>query len=630
MKTNHQFLQVSALAVALLLGRVKTDAADNTPYSVPIPTAPEILKLVKPAHPRLILSAEDCAKLKARVASEAQLKQWHEDLKKAAASVLTSSPSKYEIPDGLRLLATSRRVLERVRLLALLYRLDGDRKYADRAWKELEAAAAFKDWNTKHFLDTAEMTHAFAIGYDWLYDYLTPERRAILQQAMVEKGIKPALSVVNGEIRGGWWSKATHNWNQVCNGGVGIGALALAEVEPALTGQFLEASLKSLQLALRSYGPDGAWNEGPGYWGYATDYTVAYLASLNSALGTDFGLSGFPGFDQTALFPLYMRGTTGLSFAFADAHSGRIKAPTLFWLARRFNQPVAAWMEQHVNTPNALDLVWYDAKALSPKAAGLPLDKLYRGVDVATFRGAWEDDQATFIGFKAGDNKANHSHLDLGTFVLDALGERWAEDIGSDDYNMPGYFGGKRWDYYRLRAEGHNTLVINPGKGADQDPKAAARLLRFVSRPESAFAIADLTPAYAANAQRAERGLRLLDRRSVLVQDEVQTSKPADVWWFMHTDAKIKVGADGRTAELQIGSKRLQAKLLSPEKASFEVMTAQPLPTSPTSTQQAKNKGFSKLTVHLTGASDARLAVLLEPVDGKPAAAATVVPLKDW
>jgi hypothetical protein len=251
-------------------------------------------------------------------------------------------------------------------------------------------------------------------------------------------------------------------------------------------------------------------------------------------------------------------------------------------------------------------------------------------VDVATFRGAWEDDQATFIGFKAGDNKANHSHLDLGTFVLDALGERWAEDIGSDDYNLPGYFGGKRWDYYRLRAEGHNTLVINPGKGADQDPKAAARLLRFVSRPESAFAIADLTPAYAVNAQHAERGLRLLDRRSVLVQDEVQTSKPADVWWFMHTDAKIKVGADGRTAELQIGSKRLQAKLLSPEKASFEVMTAQPLPTSPTSTQQAKNKGFSKLTVHLTGVSDSRLAVLLEPVDGKPTATANVVPLKDW
>ena len=40
------------------------------------------------------------------------------------------------------------------------------------------------------------------------------------------------------------------------------------------------------------------------------------------------------------------------------------------------------------------------------------------------------DAEALFIGFKAGDNRVNHSHLDLGTFVLDALGQRWAIDLG--------------------------------------------------------------------------------------------------------------------------------------------------------------------------------------------------------
>lgn len=634
MKYYVPSLYIPALLVALGGSAASVRAADTSPYSVPIPPAAEILKLVKPAHPRLILSTEDCAKLKARVASETQLRQWHADLQKEADLVLTRPPSKYEIPDGLRLLATSRRVLERVRLLALLYRLDGDRRYAERAWQELEAAAAFKDWNTKHFLDTAEMTHAFAIGYDWLYDYLPPARRDTLRQAIIEKGIKPALNVVNGEIRGGWWSKATHNWNQVCNGGIGLGALALADMEPALAGQFLEASLKSLQLALRSYGPDGAWNEGPGYWGYATDYTVVYLAALNSALGTDFGLSGFPGFNQTALFPLYVCGPTGLSFSFADSHAGRMKAPELFWLARRFNQPIAAWMEQRISAPGALDLIWHEEKAESPQAASLPLDKYYRGMEVATLRGAWGDTSATFAGLKAGDNKANHSHLDLGTFVVDALGERWAEDIGSDDYNLPGYFGGKRWDYYRLRAEGHNTLVINPGKGTDQNPKAAARMLRFESKPDAAFAIADLTPAYAADVQRAERGLRLIGRKSVLVQDEVMTKQPAEVWWFLHTAAKIQLGRDGRTAELQRGTKRLRAILLSPAKASFEVMAAEPLPTSPVALQQAKNKGTSKLAVHLTDVTDLRLAVLLEPVTDGPASTqprpVSVGSLKDW
>ena len=95
------------------------------------------------------------------------------EVKKSADKILAAPVSKYEKPDGRRLLSVSRRVLDRVRTLALVHRLEGDPRYADRAWKELEAAAAFPDWNPAHFLDTAEMTHAFALGYDWLYDRWT-------------------------------------------------------------------------------------------------------------------------------------------------------------------------------------------------------------------------------------------------------------------------------------------------------------------------------------------------------------------------------------------------------------------------------------------------------------------------
>src|SRR6185436_3671178 len=104
--------------------------------------------------------------------------------------------------------------------------------------------------------------------------------------------------------------------------------------------------------------------------------------------------------------------------------------------------------------------------------------------------------KSIFAAFKAGDNQANHSHLDLGSFVLDALGVRWAVDLGADNYNLPGYFGEQRWNYYRLRAEGQNTLVINPGAGPDQDSSAASRIVRFEMSDERSFAIADLTPAY--------------------------------------------------------------------------------------------------------------------------------------
>ena len=63
-------------------------------------------------------------------------------------------------------LFVSRSVLDRVYTLAYAHRLRGGVAYRDRLWRELDAVAAFKDWNPPHFLDTAEMTHAVAVGYD--------------------------------------------------------------------------------------------------------------------------------------------------------------------------------------------------------------------------------------------------------------------------------------------------------------------------------------------------------------------------------------------------------------------------------------------------------------------------------
>jgi hypothetical protein len=604
---------------------------------VPIPHATNIFANLKQAHPRLLATTEDLAQLKQRIGADPQLESWHAKLQAQAQEMLGQAPSRYEIPDGLRLLATSRRVVQRAYTLALLKRLDGDQRYAERAWQELAAAAKFQDWNPRHFLDAAEMTHAFAIGYDWLYDSWTPEQRTTLQQAMVEKGLKPALKLYRANSG---WTKAHHNWNQVCNGGIGMGALALADVEPQIASEVLHDASESIQLAMGEFAPDGAWNEGPGYWNYATSYNVVFLAGLQSALGTDFGLSQIGAFKDTGLFPLYMTGPLGRTFNYADGGDHAIFAPQMFWLARQFHQPVLAWHERLTPSPSALDVLWHDRVGTSPKAAGWPLDKYYRGAEVALLRSDWDDPQALFVGFKAGDNKANHSHLDLGSFVFDAAGVRWATDLGADDYNLPGYFSslpgystGPRWNYYRLRAEGHNTLVINPGGTPDQDPAARARIIRFESGPKRAFAIADLTPAYAKNARHVWRGIALLDRDRVLVQDEVQADKQVELWWFMHTPASVRIESDGRTADLQQAGAQLRAEILSPAGATFQITDAQPLPSSPHPERQAKNAGFRKLAIHLTRISDARLAVLLvpQPLGGNESGQATKLSaLADW
>jgi hypothetical protein len=597
--------------IALTCGALSTRsfAADPTPLE--LPKAAQILADFRPGHPRLIAPADRFDELREAIKSDATLTRWFESLRSDGEGILRAGPSQYEIPDGLRLLATSRRVLDRVTTLALLYRIDGDGRWVERAWRELEAAAKFPDWNPRHFLDTAEMTAAFALGYDWLHDQWTADQRQVLHTAIVELGLKPGLKAYQGS---GWWHKSQHNWNQVCNGGLTLGALALADLEPQLAGEILENAIRSVPLAMQHFAPDGAWGEGPGYWSYATQYNVAMLAALESALGTDYGLSAIPGFSEAGTFPMYLTGPLDRTFNFADAGAGTPRPPQLFWLARKFNRPEYAAFEIAHAKPDALDLVFYDPRGHQFDLSKLPLEKVFRDAEVGVFRSVWNDRNALWVAFKAGSNAVNHSNLDLGTLVLEALGERWFVDLGADNYNLPGYFGRQRWDYYRLRAEGHNTLVINPGSGPDQDPKAATKIVRFEAVGGQPSATLDLTPAYAAQATKVQRTISLIDRRSVTIRDELETKSSADIWSLLHTPAEIALNANGREATLHIGRQSLLVELVLPADAQLEILPAAPLPTSPQPDRQAVNKGVRKLGVHLTGVSKATIELRLKPV----------------
>ncbi len=607
------------LFAIILLGLCGCSVA-QPPAAAPTPAVKEVtnvLNTLRQGHPRLICTDEDLARIKDTLARDETAKSYFESIRAEADKLLKTPDTIQHKLIGPRLLDQSRRCVSRVYTLALTYRLTGDKRYSDRALKEMLAAAGFPDWNPSHFLDTAEMTHALGIGYDWLYDAMTGEQRDTVRKAIVNLGLMPGKKVYDG---GGWWAKCNHNWNQVCNGGLGIGALAIGDEEPAIAKEILTGAFKSLPLAMASYGPDGGWAEGPGYWGYATRYTVYFLASLETALGSDQGFSNSPGFDRAGLFRVHFSGPVGKTFNYADAGDGVGSASEMYWLAKRFDQPLYAWQQrQRATKPEALDLVWYDPQQKSPEEMGEALDAYFKGVQVAFFRSSWSDPEAIFVGFKGGDNKANHSHLDLGSFVLDALGQRWASDLGSDNYNMPGYFGKQRWTYYRLRTESHNTLLIN---SENQDPKAAAPILGFHAGAETPYAVADLTAAYKTAVTRLWRGMALVNRKAVLVQDEIQAEKPVEALWGMVTAAEVK--CEGAKATLTLKGKTLQARILSPEGATFDTVSTQP------AEPQKQNEGTRKLVVRLAGpVTEARIAVLLTP--GEAAVEAPKVrPLEDW
>lgn len=594
-----------------------------------------ILGGLRKEHPRLMATDDDFKRIAIQRQTDEYVKNAFSRVYEEGVKILAQPPSKYVIPDGLRLLSTSRRVVDRISTLGLLYRVTKEERFAERAWQELYAAAQFPDWNPKHFLDVGEMTCGFALGYDWFFDYWNADQKQIIKSAIIEKGLSRALLAYEGlSTRDkGWWINVPHNWNQVCNGGIGVGALAIADEEPKLSTAILKNVLDHLPTAMRHFAPDGAWNEGPGYWNYATRYNVAIIASLRSALGNDFGLSGIQGFSKTGLFPLYVTSPINRSFNYADGGDEGIKGAQLFWFAKTFNQPAIAAYLYRFRPADPYALLWYDA-GLSKTTSQLPPDAYFRDAEVVTMRSKWDDTAAVFVAFKAGDNKANHSHLDLGSFVLDALGERWVLDLGKDNYNMPGYFNagkdGKRWNYYRNRAEGHNTLVIRPGGSADQDPLAATKVTAFNSSADAAYGIMDLTAAYAPAANSVTRGIALLRAQgAVVVQDHIINRSPADVYWFAHTRAKATPAADKRSVILSQHGKQYMATLLSPANAVFEIVPAAPLPGAPHPAQNNPNEGIQKLSIHIPAAGETRVVVVFHPV-GRAAPNAYEKPLEKW
>ena len=552
-----------------------------------IPMLPDNpLQSLRSEHPRLLASDDRIREIRTLLKSDAGAKRIYERLRADAVKIEAVAPVEHKLI-GPRLLDQSRRALERIYTLALLYRITDEKRYRDRAVKEMRAAADMPDWNPSHFLDTAEMTHAMAIGYDWLYRALSVEERLWIRRAIVEKGLKQSL-LIYAEKR--WWAKAHHNWNQVCNGGMGIGALAIAEDEPELARSILSSAVLSIPLAMNSYAPDGGWNEGPGYWHYATRYNVYFLAALESALGTDFGLATLPGFDRAGHFRVYFSGPSNRTFNYADASDGVGNAEEMFWLARRFKEPVYAYDEHaqlaRSSRAHALDLVWYMDDAKSPADAGWPLNSMFKGVNVAFLRSSWDSPDAIFAGVKGGDNKANHSHLDLGTFVMDVGSVRFATDLGPDDYNLPAYFGAKRWTYYRLNSQSHNTVLID---GENQDPKAEAPVTAFDA--EIGAVTIDMTAAYPGKLKKWTRSVRLENGQSVLVDDSISAAQAVEVLWGMVTEADVSL--DGRVAMLTRSGKKVEARIESPADARFDIVATQP------DQPQRQNEGTRKLVVRL-------------------------------
>lgn len=593
-----------------------------------------------PPHPRLRLNDTQLAQLSATIASNNDARTYFDGMHARGVQMLAEPLA--DCSTGTAGLDAARGTLQVQYTLGLLWRLTGDERFAARAANELvHVTTNCTSWDP-FGLVLAEMTHAVGIGFDWLFAYLSAADKSAIVAGVGRLGLAQAL---HDYAHGEFWTNCTFNWGVVTNGGLTVGALAFVDTPGigANASDVIARAKAGIRCPFSSFSPDGGWHEGFMYWQYVAEYAQALTESLVGVLGDDYGLSRMRGYNETGLFRLHMNGPAQSPFDFGDAEGGLNNSAAGFFMGysqvQATNAPTRALYAYEGRRLariigggsgaarkncgaglGSLDcsrmLLEFAAGGSHASLAAQPLAKAFRlsafdwdgRLAIGFFRSGWSAEEEgtagkqAWLAFKAPNGVPNHNDLDGGSFVFETGGRRWAMDMGSDSYQLPGYFTqdvriNTRYNLYRKATVGHNTLVLNAdvsracmqvangcadaAVGACAQEHTAAgvgNISLFESRNDSArspaYAVVDMSAAHAAQgATRVERGFAFTQgHERLVVVDELDfaaASGAQNVSWSMHTLAHIELvrGQNGaaRAAVLRQGEDTLHVTVLEPE-----------------------------------------------------------------
>lgn len=533
-------------------------------------------------HPRLLLKEGEEQHIKNAIARDKTFAELNNALLLAAESYIP----KKNINEGSQ---NYREALKRLFLWSYAYRMTLESRYAQRAEQEMLNIANFNTWPGE-YITIAELTIGMSIGYDWVYNTMSVSSREKIANAIIEKGIRPSFGTA-----GYHFLHAVSNWNLVGNAGVSVGAIATAETNPQLCIQTLNRTFKSLYM--KQYAPNGIYPEGYGYWGYGTNNIVLLIHALETALGSDFGLSQSEGFMNTASFLLHMTGNNNKCFNFSDTKVTPVINPAVFWFATKNKDLSLLWNEQKTIKQlgykecvkyrmSPLIMIW--GNTIDMKHIPEPSSTFYvakEGVTpVALMRSSWKEN-GIYLGMKGGCPQAGHGHMDIGSFIVDADGERWITDLGAPKYTEE-YFryvdadeeskrillkpgieylkvpaqDSPRWQTPQASALYHNLVTVDQ---EEQYVKGYATYQKIIHTDSLQSASIDLASLYPEKLAKYERTGAIISNAYIRLNDELQAAdKAITTRWTVITDATISV-IDDKHIQLKKNGKSMTMKIIT-------------------------------------------------------------------
>ena len=531
----------------------------------------------KDVHPRLLMDGKDFRRLQKDVSRDDNeaLNLLHANQMAIADSCLALKPLEYKKDaSNKRILAVSREAVMRMTALSYAYRYTGDVKYLEAGEKVLRTVCSFPDWNPSHYLDVGEMSFAVAFGYDWMYDGLSEDTKALVRKALRAFAFDTSLD----RRRTGFYYNS-NNWNQVCNGGLVCAALGTLPAGDTCMVRIVDRAVESNSGAMKMYAPDGNYPEGPSYWGYGTQWEVLMLTAFESVLGHDFGLSNAEGFLRTGTYMAWSIGNAGMVFNFSDNGPKQSLNNPLWYFAYKTGDASTVWkdMEMYrsgvVSRDRLLILALIYADKIGPLKDVVPEGRVYcgRGENpIAICRtGLGSDD--LYLGVKGGSASVNHAHMDAGSYVFDARGVRWVGEIpyppyaksevelkaiGGDLWSRKP--GSMRWKVPSYNNRCHNTLTVND---KDHVVEGFAPIVETFDSDGKLGATVDLTDIFGGDLESAVRTLSIVEGSSLEIRDALKApaGRAASVRWTLVTqtcpsidDSGITLTQDGKQMRLTV------------------------------------------------------------------------------
>lgn len=628
----------------------------------------EIYQSREKAHPRLFFTYDEIPLIKSRISASTILSERKEELFDLCDKYLAIDPVTPELV-GARLFGSCYEVKDRLINLCTAYTLcdDAEKKseYAERAWEEMDSACNWNPikepysyntgWNIhQHFLDAGEIGTGIAFAYDVLYDYLTVEQRLSIRERVYDLFLEFCEKNVYDPdaqyIYRGMQSKHIQsNWGAVTGTAMIMTCLSFMDEEAGTEaneayGFIASNAMQTLEHIVTLSGPEGTWSEGMGYWEYVMQHLGWSMLSLTNAAGTNYNFLSAKGFDKIAEYGVYNNTRISSFNKGSTTREPREFAPEALIYAKLFNDPARMRFYNEfreivdVTSFGAEYLLFYDPTFESDDMpSDLPLDRYFSTNGNTVMRSSWENPYGVYVGVSGGWTSKNDSQYDKGSFVYEALGERWSIDLGRSGSTKMKYLG---------RCESHSALVINPtsdGSGQSADYPAFAS---FETKHSAAKTVYDLSGVYSDDVESYRRGFFFGDNRNTLVvRDELKLKKESELVWNMVTRAEIEILSDGKSAILTQGGKKLLVTANTSKNNWSFVEISDMAPTGGwrddtdengnvifTAEQQKKfSAGVKKLAIKLEAEGDVYIDVKLSPViDGIDFPQSFNLPMSQW